>query len=623
MAEAATKPLPIGANPALPVEEEQFLEESQWERFMDWVRTEFVWYAGSFSFHLVALSVLLLLPNFARLDNQGDAPVLESKAEEDKTPDKPLERMDVADIETKPPDVLDVDPTLEKPAVAAQDADFIDKDKDYHPKTGDGGGAATSMTDLASARVGATVFGPGPKITGATGLGPGDGKGKNYGDSGSNFGSRGSGNRKAMLAQGGGTKHTERAVTAALVWLAKHQDYDGHWSLSDYTAHCADKTCTGGGEVFADAGGTAMGLLPFLAAGQTHRSKGPYMDNVRRGIGWLIGHQQSDGNLAKGAQSMMYSHGLATIALCEAYGLTGDKDVGRAAQGAVTFILAAQNTADGGWRYMPKDPGDTSVVGWQIMALKSAHMAGLDVGGSVFSGASKWLDLVSVNNGSEYCYQENMNPTPTMTSVGLLCRQYLGAKRNNPMLTGGMTYLMNHLPDERDFTNVYYWYYATQVMHNMSGSEWDTWNRKMRDLLVHSQIRDVNECANGSWAPEKDPWGRRGGRVMQTSLSTLTLEIYYRYLPLFKAEASGDNGNDLRVAATSGAATAGRGAAAKSAASGKVSEVTAPDANSTKGGKGKKDTDGKPKKAPTKNAPTKNAAGKKAASDASDSSDSQ
>ena len=95
-----------------------------------------------------------------------------------------------------------------------------------------------------------------------------------------------------------------------------------------------------------------------------------------------------------------------------------------------------------------------------------------------------------------------------MTSVGLLCRQYLGAKRDNPMLTGGMAYLMNHLPDEGS-PNIYYWYYATQVMHNMSGYEWDTWNRKMRDLLVHTQVRNVDECANGSWAPEKDAWGKQ------------------------------------------------------------------------------------------------------------------
>ena len=356
----------------------------------------------------------------------------------------------------------------------------------------------------------------------------------------------------------------ETEVTPALVWLAKHQLSDGHWSLQHYGDLCKDKSCTGPGDVSADVGATAMGLLPFLAAGQTHISRGKYKEHIAKGIDWLIKNQQPDGNLAKDAAQtmnshlrpapiwvtnmkgvtlglpMMYSHGLATIALCEAYGLSGDRRVGMAAQGGVNFILNAQNTADGGWRDNPKDAADTSVVGWQVMALKSAHMAGLNVGGSVFSGASKWLDSVAVHDGTEYAYQPGNGSSNTMTAVGLLCRQYLGAKRDNPMLVGGMAYLLNHLPDE-DFSNIYYWYYATQVMHNMSGYEWDTWNRKMRDLLVHTQVCNVDQCANGSWAPEKDAWGKHGGRIMTTSLSCLTLEIYYRYLPLFKPEAGGQN----------------------------------------------------------------------------------
>ena len=105
------------------------------------------------------------------------------------------------------------------------------------------------------------------------------------------------------------------------------------------------------------------------------------------------------------------------------------------------------------------------------------------------------------------------------------------------MLTGGMKYLMENMPDE-EASNIYYWYYGTQVLHNMSGKEWDTWNRKMRDLLVRTQVRNVDSCANGSWDPAKDAWGKQGGRVMTTSLSALTLEVYYRYLPIFKAEVT-------------------------------------------------------------------------------------
>ena len=170
-----------------------------------------------------------------------------------------------------------------------------------------------------------------------------------------------------------------RTAVGALIWLANHQAAGGSWSLHDYTKQCKDKTCTGQSDVSSDAGATALGLLPFFAAGQTQKSRGPYKDHINRGLDWLIRHQQPDGNLAKGSNQMMYGHGLATIALSEAYGLTGDSQVGQAAQRAVNFILAAQNSKDGGWRYNPKDPGDTCVLGWQLTALKSAHMAGLKV----------------------------------------------------------------------------------------------------------------------------------------------------------------------------------------------------------------------------------------------------
>ncbi len=514
-------------NPLQVADEGQLPEETLMERFIDWVRTELVWYAGSFSLHLLALSALLLLPNLGGGQNQDDTTVLVSQAQEE--PQKePTERIDPFEIgppdETQP-QVLDITPPPKPPTPDTQTA----KNDGGIPGVEAASSGGRDGVKDAGFGGGVLPLGPGPKVTGLGNIGIGPGKGPGVGD-GTLTGRIE--RRKQIVVP----KRSERAVNAALVWLANHQLPDGSWSLQHYTERCTDKTCSGTGEISADAGATAMGLLPFLAAGQTHKAKGPYKEHVRKGLAWLILHQQPDGNLAKGAAQMMYSHGLATIALCEAYGLTGDKEVGRAAQGAVNFILNAQNAADGGWRYNPRDPGDTSVVGWQLMALKSASLAGLAVGGSAFSGTSKWLDSVAVHDGTEYAYQPGQGPSATMTSVGLLCRQYLGAKRDNPMLTGGMSYLLKHLPDE-EFPNIYYWYYATQVMHNMYGTEWDTWNHKMRELLVHTQVRDVYECANGSWAPQKDAWGSRGGRLMQTSLSALTLEVYYRYLPLFKEDA--------------------------------------------------------------------------------------
>ena len=49
MAEAAVKPVPVE-------EEEQVQDDTFSARFMEWVRTELVWYAGSFTIHLLGLS---------------------------------------------------------------------------------------------------------------------------------------------------------------------------------------------------------------------------------------------------------------------------------------------------------------------------------------------------------------------------------------------------------------------------------------------------------------------------------------------------------------------------------------------------------------------------------------
>jgi hypothetical protein len=529
-----------------PVEQDdQLQDDTPGTRFAEWVRTELVWYAGSFTIHLLGLSLLLLLPT-ALMPSEDDSPKLDA-ANVDKVDNEKqmtFKNPDLTDPDEEQPTELNVDPTVEKPGHEAVTEDIIDDNPIYKPQ---GGGTPTGSKNMTGGSgFDAIAYGPGAKVTGSGGVGMGLGLGDKWGSggAGTGFGDRGQGSRKAMLAAYGGTIHTERAVTGALVWLANHQNADGSWGLQNYVKHCHDQTCTGPGNVHADAGATAMGLLPFLAAGQTHKTPGYYRGNVTNAINWLVRHQEKDGNLAKDCDEPMYSHGLATIALCEAYGLSSDTNIGRVAQGAVNYVINAQNQGTGGWRYHPGEDGDTSVVGWQIMALKSAAMAGLGSGSS-FGGASKWLD--SVQSGpynSQYAYQPGNNQSNAMTSVGLLCRQYLGAnKRESPMMTEGAKYLLANLPDAQ-MPNIYYWYYASQVMHNMSGYEWDQWNRKMRKILVDTQCKDKNTCANGSWDPASDLWGQRGGRVMQTGLSALTLEIYYRYLPLFqeKAGAGGAGG---------------------------------------------------------------------------------
>ena len=342
--------------------------------------------------------------------------------------------------------------------------------------------------------------------------------------------------RDTLLKEFGGSDATEEAIRRGLLWMAAHQNNDGSWSLNRFNRECEghDK-CDGHGGIDSDAAATGFALLPFLGAGHTH-TDGPHMHTVRGGVEWLLKNQKDDGDLSQGSKgnAQMYAHGIATIALCEAYGMSKDERLAEPARRAVEFIVNAQDEKSGGWRYRPNQSGDTSVVGWQIMALKSAQMSGLEVPERTLQLASKWLDHVEGDGKRTgwfgYTREGDKNNDPTMTAEGLLCRQYLGAKRGDETLRRGADHLLEYLPQEGKF-NSYYWYYGTQCMFHMQGEHWRRWNESMRDMIVESQRRDGNMA--GTWDP-RDNWERQGGRIMSTSLRLLMLEVYYRHLPLYQ-----------------------------------------------------------------------------------------
>jgi uncharacterized protein (TIGR03067 family) len=342
--------------------------------------------------------------------------------------------------------------------------------------------------------------------------------------------------RQALLDSGGGTAESERAVAAALSWLARHQSPDGSWNCQKFTAQCKDPSCRGHVEgvnkSFAatqefPVGATTFGLLPMLAAGMTTESDGPYQSNIRRGLSWLL--MKQDKNTGRFGEAM-YEHALATITLCEAYGLSRDPKLRTAADSAVDYIQRAQHSA-GGWRYKPNDPGDTSVTGWMMLGLRSAQMAGLQVSSQTINKANGFLKTVARGkSGGLAAYQTNGTPSPSMSAIALLCRQWDGAKRSDPALVEGMNYLIANPP--HSMKNCYYSFWATQAMHNLSGTEWIDWNDRARELLIATQIQEG--CAAGSWSPEgqKDT----AGPMMITSLNALTLQIYYRSRSLYQAD---------------------------------------------------------------------------------------
>ncbi|GAB4127763.1 MAG: hypothetical protein Kow0040_01800 [Thermogutta sp.] len=360
--------------------------------------------------------------------------------------------------------------------------------------------------------------------------------------------------RGQRAAELGGGPETEEAVERALAFLARLQFSDGHWSLHAIPAESQlDPNAFASGTMRGDTAATGLVLLAFLGAGYTH-TDGKYQEVVQRGLKWLLARRQSDGRLYSAAAdpdpfTRFYGHGLAAIALCEAYGMTRDPALREPAEKAVDFIVQSQHPEYGGWRYEPRRESDTSVTGWQLMALKSAEMSGLNVPRPVLEKVTRWLDLAQTENGARYMYNPHAGETPSqihgrvpnraMTAEGLLMRIYLGWDRTHPPLVQGAEFIRSQLPDfgtpQYRLRDAYYWYYATQVMFQMQRDYWRDWNDRIRPMLLESQIRQGD--FDGSWDPLKpvpDRWAEQAGRIYVTAVHALILEVYYRHLPLFK-----------------------------------------------------------------------------------------
>ena len=318
----------------------------------------------------------------------------------------------------------------------------------------------------------------------------------------SDVSSRSMANRKKMLRRNGGTPASENAVQLGLKWLAAHQLKNGSWSFDHTKKAGRNKSTKNPGQIVAPRAATGLALMAFLGAGQTHRD-GDYKNTVRRGLAYLISVQKP---VSGGAGSFMepagrmYSHGIASIAITEAWSMTRDPKLRAPAQAAINFIVHAQHS-EGGWRYAPKQKGDTSVVGWQVMALKSANMASLRVPKKTIRGVENFLDDVSEDSGAYYGYAAPAKGRGTMTSVGLLCRMYLGWKREHPALERGVEFLGKKGPaidrGGRGW-NMYYNYYATQVLKQFGGKKWKKWNLVMRRNLSKPNRKKVTKKEVGT-----------------------------------------------------------------------------------------------------------------------------
>jgi len=375
------------------------------------------------------------------------------------------------------------------------------------------------------------------------------GKGPNdvLGVGGGGGGRRGGGSKYGQRT-GGKHPHNE-SLDLALEWLGNHQSPLGNWSCEGFSSECKTNLCSGSGDASHDVGVTGLSMLAFLGAGH-YPNHGKYQKIVRRGLRYLESIQDAETGCfgePNSHQAFLYDHALATLAMTEGYGLSGMPMLKEPAQAGIRFIQAAR-APYGAWRYSYPFQGkaDTSVTGWMVMALKSAEDFGLRVEEAALDGARTFLDEMTddqtwrtgyLNRGSyparEPGFDERWPETrsESLTAVAMLCRMFLGEDPDkSPALRGGADLLRKLLPtwDENEGTiDYYYWYYGSYAMYQLGGKDWDVWQRPMVKAVVKTQRMDGDE--RGSWDPEYDPWGHRGGRVYSTAIMALTLEVYYRY----------------------------------------------------------------------------------------------
>jgi hypothetical protein len=332
------------------------------------------------------------------------------------------------------------------------------------------------------------------------------------------FARRGAAERGKMVKALGGNDHSEAAVAAGLKWLSLHQKPDGSWRFD----HRHGPSKNNAGTLDAPVAATALTLLPFLGAGQT-QNEGQYKQTVTMGLKFLVramdvtkdtAHWHDDGGL--------YSHGLATIAICEAYGITRDEEFKNVAQTALDYVVQTQEGKKG-WRAHPDESANLLVTAVQVQALAAGHAARLYVDRDAFTKAEKFIDSLHSDRETRYGYASR-DSAPNPTSAGLYCRALLGTRlADNEPVARRMAELAREKPDVKQLHRTFYELEAMRFYGTDAGRPFQA---AVRDRLVAAQDKDGAE--RGSWYLDGDLGAEKGGRIYCTALAVLMLESPYR-----------------------------------------------------------------------------------------------
>lgn len=297
----------------------------------------------------------------------------------------------------------------------------------------------------------------------------------------------------------------KQAVEKGLDHLAKTQGSDGSWP-----DHYGKSPAVVG-----------LAALAFMAHGDMP-GRGKYKDTLERAIDYILKHSQENGLIARPGSQPMYDHGFATLALAEAYGMCKRKDLEVALLRAVRLIERVQNLR-GGWRYQPRPADDDiTVTGCQLMALRAARNAGVNVQSIVIRKGLDYIKSCVCPDGG-FAYQPGGSSGKARTGIGILLLELLG-ESESPLVVKGAEYLTQN-PLRPGETYYYYGlYYCTQAMFQKGGEHWQSWRKAVLDTVVSTQNDD------GSWPKQ----GSEGGDTYAVAMALLALEVEWKLLPIYE-----------------------------------------------------------------------------------------
>jgi hypothetical protein len=332
--------------------------------------------------------------------------------------------------------------------------------------------------------------------------------------------------RTVAMQKMGGKEKSEKAVLAGLRWLQKTQNENGSWS-KQFTPSM-----------------TGLALLCFLGHGETQTSQ-EFGPTVKKAVDWILTKGiEFQGRLHMQktfTQSGVYEHAIVAYALGEYFTMTKDERVKDVFIQAMTHIVQGQ-APDGGWQYaFAKGPdSDTSVSGWQIQALKAAHLSGLNIPGVDESLDKAMLNLKRVQGPNGGFGYRTPGDSYGLAGVGVLCTYFWKGEKDK-LVRDGIKFILDK--SEKDYpvvykhekANLYGWYYHTQACLMFGGAAWTKWNKWFQDQIVDAQSPD------GSWPPTGNPKPHgpedkpdNTGQTYRTTLCVLMLEVFYRYMPTTK-----------------------------------------------------------------------------------------